>query len=351
MTRACVVVPTRNESASIGRVIADIKASFSGTTVKDVVVVVVDDSTDDTRNIARKAGAVVVRGGADGLGSAMYRGLKASLNFNPDVIIAVDGDGQADCEEIKRFLAPIESGEADMVLGSRFLQKDLVKYHYKFINRFGTIILSNILRSQTGLPLTDSHGGIRAMVPDVVRDLEMLGTHTYVQETIIDAAQKGYRIKEIPSVWKVREAGKSRVVGSIPKYIFYTLPILILRSGQHIRMLYSAGLALLASSMLLFFAVVIQEGYTLKIGHRTPALILVALLVLMGSQAFFFGFVLQLLKQIKKNVDMNHSLDGKAFSHSIMNHDVPLSFKGNGASLKHEAYASNGSHTQLGENS
>ncbi len=75
------------------------------------------------------------------------------------------------------------------------------------------------------------------MRPAVVAELEMVGTHTYVQETIIDAFEKGFRIIEIPSVWKKRENGKSRVLRSIPLYVFYTLPVLILRSGQHIKLL------------------------------------------------------------------------------------------------------------------
>lgn len=304
MAKICVVVPTKNEGKHIATVVAQIRNVLESTKYDENVILVVDDSSDDTREVARDAGAVVLRGDGDGLGSAMYKGLKASLRYNPDIIVSIDGDGQADPTEILRFLSPIEKGEADLVLGSRFKQSGLVEYRYRWINRIGTIVLSRILRSQTGLPLTDSHGGIRAMVPEVVADLDMLGTHTYVQETIIDAVEKGYRVTEIPSIWRKRPHGKSRVVGSIPKYVFYTLPILILRSGQHIRYLYTAGIGLVMSGFLLFLAVLIEEGFRIKgIGHRAPAFMLIGLLVSTGVQFFFFGFVLQLLKQIKKNVD------------------------------------------------
>jgi hypothetical protein len=150
--------------------------------------------------------------------------------------------------------------------------------------------------------LTDSHGGIRAMRPEVAAELDMFGTHTYVQESIIDAAEKGFRIKEIPSVWRKREVGTSRVVKSIPRYVFYTLPILLLRSGQHIRGLYMLGMLSCLMSLLVFATVLIEER-TLMIGHRTPALILIALLFTTGIQLFFFGFTLQLINQIKRNVD------------------------------------------------
>jgi glycosyltransferase involved in cell wall biosynthesis len=305
--RAAVVIPTRNEEQSIARVIAEIRSGFVGTRYNDIDIVLADDSSDRTRRVARELGAVVVPGGGEGLGVAMYRGLKAAAQLAPDVIIAVDGDGQADAAaEIRRFLAPIERDEADLVIGSRFLDRGLVKYPYRWINRFGTRVLSAFLRAQTGLPLTDSHGGIRAMRPEVAADLDLLGTQTYVQESILDAVEKGYRVTEIASVWRKREHGSSRVVGSIPKYILYTLPILILRSGQHLRLLYSAGLLSMIGGVLYFAIILAQEG--LNIGSRVPGLLLVALLVMSGLQLFFFGFVLQLLKQIKRNVDRNESL-------------------------------------------
>jgi glycosyltransferase involved in cell wall biosynthesis len=304
MPKICIVIPTKNESPSIGVVLKEIQRELEELGCDDPVFIVVDDSQDETRRIAENFGAVVVRGDGDGLGSAMFKGLKTACQFNPNVILSIDGDGQADTAEIGRFLAPIEKDEADLVLGSRFLDRDLVKYKYRFRNRLGTIVLSRILRAQTGLQLTDSHGGIRAMRLEVAADLDMLGTHTYVQETIIDAAEKGHRILEIPSAWKKREHGRSRVVGSIPKYVFYTLPILILRSGQHIRYLYSLGIGLILTALAIFLYVLVEEQFHIKqMGSRTPAFLFIVMLVMTGLQFFFFGFVLQLLKQIKKGVD------------------------------------------------
>jgi glycosyltransferase involved in cell wall biosynthesis len=304
MAKACVVVPTRNEEASVAGVIAEIRKGFAGTRYDQLVIIVVDDSSDRTRRMAREAGALVLRGDGDGLGSAMFKGLRAAAELSPDIVLSVDGDGQADAAaEIPRFLAPIERDEADLVLGSRFAAPDLVGYRYRAINRFGTRVLAGMVRAQTGLALTDSHGGLRAMRPEVAASLEMLGSHTYVQETIIDAVEKGFRVVEIASAWRPRKAGASRVVSSIPRYVFYTLPVLLLRSGQHIRWLYTLGLLAIGAAFAVFAAVFIEEGLTLRLAHRTPALILVALLFTTGVQLFFFGFILQLLKQIKKSVD------------------------------------------------
>lgn len=304
MPTAVVVIPTKNEEASIAAVIGEVRRAFDGLGYDRVEILVTDDSQDGTRKRAAEAGAIVINGGGEGLGSAMYRGLKESLSLNPDIILSIDGDGQTDAaDEIPRFVAAVEHDGAELVLGSRFKEAGLVGYHYRFVNRMGTRILTFMLRRRTGLALTDSHGGIRAMRPAVVRELEMIGTHTYVQETIIDAVEKGFRVVELPSAWRVRKHGKSRVVRSIPRYIFYTLPILLLRSGHHIRTLYNLGILLIIVAFLYFVSILFQEGLTLRLGHRTPGFVLIALLILAGLQFFFFGFVLQLITQVKRSVD------------------------------------------------
>jgi len=138
------------------------------------------------------------------------------------------------------------------------------------------------------------------MKAEVVEELEMLGTHTYVQETIIDAVEKGFSLKELPSVWKCRGYGKSRVVGSIPVYIFYTLPILVLRSKQHIKWLYSLGIIFVCLAFAYFLFISYETSFQFKeMFSRLPSFLLIALLILVGIQMFFFGFILDLLKDMK----------------------------------------------------
>jgi len=300
----CIVLPSKNEGTVIKKIINEIYDIFQKSDYKKPTIIVSDDSSDDTRKIAKSAGAIVINGGGKGLGFAMYQGLKYCLSFNPDLILSCDSDGQIDLNEIPRFIKSIENDEADLVLGSRFIQSNLMQYKYRWINKIGVIILSRILRSFTGMKLTDSHGGLRCMKPEVVQELEMIGTHTYVQETIIDAVEKGFSILEIPSVWKKREVGKSKVVGSIPTYIFYTLPILIIRSKQHIKWLYSAGILLFSTAIFYFLFISWQAAFDFKsMFSRLPSFILIGLLIMVGIQLFFFGFLLQLIKDIKYRID------------------------------------------------
>lgn len=301
--KIALVLPTKNEEKSIRPVIEALRAELARLGHEVVATIVTDDSRDGTRRIASEIGAVVVNGGGKGLGLAMFRGLKTALQYSPDIIVSADSDGQSVVSEIGAFLKPIVDGDADMVLGSRFREKGLIKYRYRLKNRTGIFILVRILRYLTGLPLTDSHGGLRAMVPQVVEELEMIGSHTYVQETIIDAAEKGFRITEIPSVWEKREVGGSRVVSSIKRYVFYTLPILFIRSGEHIRALYDLGILFVLLSVLHLVVVATDTHFNLQTMFDRQSFHLMGIFFLIGIQLFFCGFVLELLSGIKKNID------------------------------------------------
>jgi len=298
------VLPTRDEEKTIGAVINELKTECAHNNLEIQQIIVADDSKDRTREIAKELGATIIIGGGQGLGQAVYRGLKASLRFEADVVVSLDTDGQVDLSELPRFVNPILKDRADLVVGSRFKDKGLVGYDYPFINRSGIRILVFILRKLTGLPLTDSHGGFRAMRSDVVKELELIGTHTYVQECIIDAVEKGFRVEEIASVWNKRNHGKSRIVRSIPKYVFYTLPILILRAGQHIRFLYPLGMFFIFLSLLDFVIVGFETSLNLREMFDRQSFHLILLLFMIGLNLFFFGFTIELLGNIKRKMSV-----------------------------------------------
>ncbi len=301
--KICAVLPTKNEEASIAAVIEGLRAEVKRLGHDLVGIIIADDSTDRTRRLAKALGATVIIGEGKGLGYAMWKGLKAALRCGPDIIISMDADGQSEVGELERFLKPVIDDEADLVLGSRFKTKGLISYPYRFKNRLGIRILVRLLRKFTKLPLTDSHGGLRAMAPEVAQELEMIGTHTYVQETIIDAKEKGFRIQEIGSAWHPRQAGSSRVVSSIPVYIFYTLPVLILRAGQHIKFLYPTGILFICLSFLDFCYVLWDTGFSFaEIIHR-QSFHLIFLLLSIGLNMFFMGFSLELINRIKSRLD------------------------------------------------
>jgi len=220
------LIPTKNESESITHLIESIrKVSEDNNYLYDIFLV--DDSDDDTIEKATKLNAHIIRGLGQGLGASMLKGFGSCLKIPADFILTLDSDGQVDVSEIPIFVNTALEQKADVVISSRFLRPDLIKYRYPFINLIGNRVLVLILRLATGFSFTDSHGGLRLMRPETLRNLSLIGKHTYVQETLIHFVRSGYQIIELPSQWLPREHSDSRVIASIPKYIRRTLPGLL----------------------------------------------------------------------------------------------------------------------------
>lgn len=284
-TKVSFILPTKNEEKTIGQVIdkliqLELKGSYN-----IVEIIVTDDSNDNTKKIAKAKGANVICGGGLGLGEAMYRGLKKAYQTKADLLISLDTDGQTNLDEIETMIEAVDTHQADLILSSRFKKKGSIEYKYPFINRQGVRILILFLRYGSKLPLTDSHGGIRVMKPAVAKSLEMIGIHTYVQETIFDAAQKGFKIIELEGKWKER-MGESRVLASIPKYIAYTLPVIILRLGLHIKI----GIPIFILLAIISTIIILFLNYTLG-----------TILILFCVLGIFHIYIFEYLQTILKN--------------------------------------------------
>jgi glycosyltransferase involved in cell wall biosynthesis len=189
-------------------------------------VIVIDDSTDSTKKKIRSLRWIEVPGEGN-LGAAYRKALQLAASFPVDWVVTMDGDGQADPNEIPRFLAAAQSQQADLVLGSRFLKKNLIQYPYPILNRLGVLLLSTYLSVETKQRVTDSHGGLRCHSRTALARIQVYGQHTYVQESIVSAKRNGLTVIEIPSVWRARTSGRSKVVGSVLKYAIKVTPQLL----------------------------------------------------------------------------------------------------------------------------
>lgn len=212
-----VVLFAKNEEKIIGPVIEDLKRALKQVPHSKPQLFLCDDSTDSTALVARDKGLVVIKGPGQGLGLSYYFALRFLSDKRFSSIITIDGDGQTDLQEIPYFYKELE--KYDMVVGSRFLNKGLVSYPYPKINFFGVRVLSFLISVGAQQRFTDSHGGLRVMKTAVAKGMDFLGTHSYVQESIISSARRGFKIKELPSKWNQRVYGQSRVLHSKLQYI------------------------------------------------------------------------------------------------------------------------------------
>lgn len=155
--RIVAIVPAFNEGSRIVAAITDARQYV------DHVVVVDDCSSDDTGVVAKSAGAIVLRHIINrGQGAALQTGTDYALKtLVADVIVHFDADGQMMGSEIPMMVQPIAAGEADVVLGSRFLGKAALNMPAmrRFMIRLGTIFTIVL----SGIRVTDTHNGFRAL--------------------------------------------------------------------------------------------------------------------------------------------------------------------------------------------
>jgi glycosyltransferase involved in cell wall biosynthesis len=204
--RVSVIIPTRNEAASIGRVLADLPADL----VTEVIVVD-SNSTDGTPEIAVRVGARVVSEPRRGYGRACLTGLACASS--PDVVVFLDGDYSDRPAELPHLLAPISDGRADITLGSRLAGARMPRalpWHSAFGNRLAAGLISLLFRQR----ITDL-GPFRAARADVLRALALEETtYGWAVEIILKGALHGFRIVEVPVSYHPR-IGKSKISGTI----------------------------------------------------------------------------------------------------------------------------------------
>ncbi|MGE8080748.1 glycosyltransferase family 2 protein [Peribacillus loiseleuriae] len=205
--RVIVFLPAYNEEESIGDVIESIPRHFHHQV--EVRVLVIDDgSRDHTVNVAKKAGAdyIVSFKKNRGLGAAVRAGLKESYERGADIAVMIDADGEYPSYQIPDLLAPIFKGEADYIMGSRFLGTIKgMKLHRRLGNYCFTLIQSLLLRRW----IYDGQSGMRAFTRQALEHAEIVHDYNYAQVLTLNLVRKGFRVKEVPIQYQVRSTGES----------------------------------------------------------------------------------------------------------------------------------------------
>jgi dolichol-phosphate mannosyltransferase len=204
--RVTVVVPTRDEEGGIGAIIDAVRPSC------DEVLVVDGHSRDRTRDIAMARGARVILDGGKGKGEALRLALEQASG---DIVVFIDADGSHEPRDIPALVAPIASGQADLVIGSRGRggSDELHGTLEQLIRYIGSQIIMLGINYRWNVRLTDSQNGFRAIRREVGRTLGLTSNLTTIeQEMMMKALKKGYRVTEIPSHEYERKWGTSKVV-------------------------------------------------------------------------------------------------------------------------------------------
>ncbi len=197
-----VIIPCMNEDKTIGICIHKALSTLKQEGIEGEIIVS-DNSTDNSREIARGMGARVVIPENKGYGNAYMEGLKHARGR---YFLFADADDTYDLKEMPKFLKPLIAREADFVIGTR-LKGDIKKNAMPWLHRYiGNPLLTEVLDEVFKTNISDSHCGMRAITREAYERLDMKSEGMeYASEMIIEAARKKLRITEVPVTYYPRQ--------------------------------------------------------------------------------------------------------------------------------------------------
>ena len=190
--KVTIGIPAFNEEKNIAKMIVKLKKIY------DEIIVCNDGSTDLTGEIAENLGVIVINHKQNlGYGAGINSILKKSKEIGTDILVTFDADGQHKVEDVKKVIEPIKNGDADLVIGSRFLSK--TKEKIPEYRKIGINIITKVTNTNLKEKITDSQSGFRAYSKDLISKLDItdmgMGIST---EILIKTNSLGFRIAEIP---------------------------------------------------------------------------------------------------------------------------------------------------------
>lgn len=230
-----IIIPAYNEAENLLQVVGDIRQHYP----QCDYLVVNDGSTDDTEDLCTRHKIRAVHLPINlGIGGAVQTGYRYAFKNHYEIAVQIDGDGQHDVSYLEDMLGPLIRGEADVIIGSRFISREETGFRSSFLRRAGIRFLSMLIRLCTGVHIYDVTSGFRAVNQRFIRIYASQYPTDYPEpEAVISAVMHRGRILEIPVVMRQREAGASSIHGFRSAYymIKVSLSILICRITFGIR--------------------------------------------------------------------------------------------------------------------
>ncbi|MCW4000089.1 MAG: glycosyltransferase family 2 protein [Candidatus Bathyarchaeota archaeon] len=203
-----IIIPVYNEELTIGNIIDRTMAAAKKTGLQSEVIVVDDHSYDRSLLVAKRRGVRVLSLRQHlGKGCALRAGF---LKAQGDIIVTIDSDGSHWPEELGEVLAPVLSDQADLVIGSRYMNHKRVEARQ--LNKFGVRIFNSLIQLITGVAITDSQSGYRAMKRSVLIGKRLKSDEYEIEsEMLVKTAKTGFRVAEVPITFEQRTYGRSGV--------------------------------------------------------------------------------------------------------------------------------------------
>ena len=280
------IFPSKNEEKTIAEVIqkAQKAAQQLGLTYE---IIVPDNSTDATPQIARSLGAKVVTPDKHGYGYAYTYALRHARG---KYVVMADADGTYDLEEAPKLLEPLLKDEADIVLGTR-LKGRILPGAMPWLHRYiGNPLLTLTLNRFYGTRVSDAHTGFRAAAREALEKLNFTSDGMeFASELLIKAAYAGLRIKEVPITYHPRREGTQSKLRSF-RDGWRHLKLLLLLAPKFLY--YAPGTAMLLAGAALMLAAVLRANLGYSPGIHSA--ILGSMLAILGANLAGLGLIADL---------------------------------------------------------
>jgi glycosyltransferase involved in cell wall biosynthesis len=310
-----VLIPALNEEASLAGVLTRVPLSVNG--IDEVETIVIDDgSTDGTRHVALACGAHVISHPTNlGLGRAFSNGIDAALRRGADVIVNLDADGQHPPERIDDLIAPILEGRADFTSATRFAHPELIPDMPK-LKLFGNSMMARLTGWACGRSFTDVACGFRAYSRLAAMKINIFGTFTYTQESLVDLHRKALTMVEVPiEVRGVRQNGNSRIAHSVLRYGIRTFTILARAVRDRLPLTFFGSIGAILTAAGLATELVVLVNFILT-GETTPYqsfTILGAVLVILGAFSFLTALLADMLGRVRETQEQLLYMQRRAY--------------------------------------
>ncbi len=200
--KACVVIPTYNESRTIANLVRQLKK-------QDLDILIIDDgSSDNTAGIARETGAIVLRNTKnEGKGISLVRGFNYVLAHNFDAVITMDGDGQHSPGDIPYFMRLAEYSDSKVFIGNRMSRVRNMPALRFLTNKFMSWLISGMIKQR----IPDTQCGFRLIKKEVLERIALKAAKFEIEsELLIKAARLGFKIESLP-INTIYTGEKSRI--------------------------------------------------------------------------------------------------------------------------------------------
>lgn len=214
-----IIIPAYNEEKSIKKTVEDVLVNAPSFDY----VVINDCSTDSTEEICKVNGFHYISLPINlGIGGAVQTGYRYARENDYDIAVQIDGDGQHDVAFLNKMAEEMESQKADMIIGSRFINKE--GFQSSFLRRVGIMYFTWLIQLFSGKKVTDPTSGLRMVGKNGITLFSVSYPKDYPEpETVVAMLRRGMKVVEIPVIMRERQGGESSI--RMGKTVYYMIKV------------------------------------------------------------------------------------------------------------------------------